>query len=67
MHNIVKLIEDSKYFSNELQTEVLPVSVDRKIVEELYTDKFNLALSSIQESVTEVNEAIRKIAEGDAE
>jgi hypothetical protein len=67
MHNIVKLIEDSKYFSNELQTEVLPVSVVRKIVEELYTDKFNLALSSIQESVTEVNEAIRKIAEGDAE
>jgi hypothetical protein len=67
MHNIVKLIEDSKYFSNELQTEVLPVSVVRKIVEELYTDKFNLALSSIQESVSEVNEAIRKIAEGDAE
>mgnify|MGYP001261272123 CR=1 FL=1 len=67
MHNIVKLIEDSKSFSNELQTEVLPVSVVRKIVEELYTDKFNLALSSIQESVTEVNEAIRKIAEGDAE
>jgi hypothetical protein len=67
MHNIVKLIEDSKSFSNELQTEVLPVSVVRKIVEELYTDKFNLALSSIQESVSEVNEAIRKIAEGDAE
>ena len=67
MHNIVKLIEDSKSFSNELQTEVLPVSVVRKIVEELYTDKFNLALSSKQESVTEVNEAIRKIAEGDAE
>jgi hypothetical protein len=67
MHNIVKLIEDSKSFSNELQTEVLPVSVVRKIVEELYTDKFNLALSSIQESVTEVNEAIRKIAEGDTE
>ena len=67
MHNIVKLIEDSKSFSNELQTEVLPVSVVRKIVEELYTDKFNLALSSIQESVTEVNEAIRKIAERDAE
>lgn len=67
MHNIVKLIEDSKSYSNELQTEVLPVSVVRKIVEELYTDKFNLALSSIQESVSEVNEAIRKIAEGDAE
>lgn len=67
MHNIVKLIEDSKSFSNELQTEVLPVSVVRKIVEELYTDKFNLALSSIQESVSEVNEAIRKIAEGDTE
>lgn len=67
MHNIVKLIEDSKSYSNELQTEVLPVSVVRKIVEELYTDKFNLALSSIQESVSEVNEAIRKIAEGDTE
>jgi len=67
MHNIVKLIEDSKSYSNELKTEVLPVSVVRKIVEELYTDKFNLALSSIQESVSEVNEAIRKIAEGDAE
>ena len=67
MHNIVKLIEDSKSFSNELQTEVLPVSVVRKIVEELYTDKFNLALNSIQESVSEVNEAIRKIAEGDTE
>ena len=60
MHNIVKLIEDSKSYSNELQTEVLPVSVVRKIVEELYTDKFNLALSSIQESVSEVNEAIRR-------
>jgi len=67
MHNIVKLIEDSKSYSNELKTEVLPVSVVRKIVEELYTDKFNLALSSIQESVSEVNEAIRKIAEGDDE
>jgi hypothetical protein len=67
MHNIVKLIEDSKSYSNELKTEVLPVSVVRKIVEELYTDKFNLALSSIQESVSEVNEAIRKIAEGDTE
>ena len=67
MHNIVKLIEDSKSYSNELKTEVLPVSVVRKIVEELYTDKFNLALNSIQESVSEVNEAIRKIAEGDTE
>ena len=67
MHNIVKLIEDSKTYSNELKTEVLPVSVVRKIVEEMYNDKFNLALSSIQESVSEVNEAIRKIADGEIE
>lgn len=67
MHNIVKLIEDSKTYSNELKTEVLPVSVVRKIVEEMYNDKFNLALSSIQESVSEVNEAIRKIADGEVE
>ena len=67
MHNIVKLIEDSKTYSNELKTEVLPVSVVRKIVEEMYNDKFNLTLSSIQESVSEVNEAIRKIADGEIE
>jgi len=67
MHNIVKLIEDSKSYSNELKTEVLPVSVVRKIVEEMYNDKFNLALESIRGSVAEVNDAIKKIAEGEVE
>lgn len=67
MHNIVKLIEDSKTYSNELKTEVLPVSVVRKIVEEMYNDKFNLALESIRGSVAEVNDAIKKIAEGEVE
>lgn len=67
MHNIVKLIEDSKTYSNELKTEVLPVSVVRKIVEEMYNDKFNLALESIRGSVAEVNDAIKRIAEGEVE
>ena len=67
MHNIVKLIEDSKTYSNELKTEVLPVSVVRKIVEEMYNDKFNLALESIRGSVAEVNDAIKNIAEGEVE
>ena len=67
MHNIVKLVEEHKTFSNELKTEVLPVSVVRKIVEEMYNDKFNLALESIKGSVAEVNNAIKKIAEGEVE
>jgi hypothetical protein len=37
MDDIIKLIEDSKTYSNELKTEVLPVSVVRKIVQELYS------------------------------
>ena len=67
MHNIVKLIEDSKTYSNELKTEVLPVSVVRRIVKELYNSQFSLALNSIQDSVSEINSSIRSIAEGDAE
>ena len=67
MDDIIKLIEDSKTYSNELKTEVLPVSVVRKIVQEVYNSQFSLALNSIQDSVSEINNSIRSIAEGDAE
>ena len=67
MDDIVKLIEDSKTYSNELNTEVLPVSVVRKIVQELHSSQFSQALNSIQDSVSEINSSIRSIAEGDVE
>tara|TARA_Y100001972_G_C7399012_1_gene207655 strand:- start:190 stop:396 length:207 start_codon:yes stop_codon:yes gene_type:complete len=65
MHSIIKLIEEHKTFSNELQTEVLPVTVVKKIVEELYNDKFNLALDSLKGSVSDIQASIRKIADGE--
>ena len=67
MDDIIKLIEESKSYSKELKTEVLPVSVVRKIVQELYSSQFSQALNSIQDSVSEINSSIRSIAEGDAE
>jgi len=67
MDDIIKLIEDSKTYSNELKTEVLPVSVVRKIVQEVYNSQFSLALNSIQDSVSEINNSIKSIAEGDVE
>jgi len=65
--NIVKLIEDNKVYSNELKTEVLPLSTVRQIVEKIYESQFNTALASIQNAVKEVNDSIRSIAEGDDE
>lgn len=67
MADLVKLIEENKTYSNELQTEVLPVSVVRQIVEELHNTEFNRALNTIQEAVKEVNLSIKSIAEGDDE
>lgn len=67
MVDLVKLIEENKTYSNELQTEVLPVSVVRQIVEELHNTEFNRALNTIQEAVKEVNQSIKSIAEGDDE
>ena len=55
MADLVKLIEENKTYSNELQTEVLPVSVVRQIIEELHNTEFNRALNSIQQAVKEVN------------
>ena len=65
MADLVKLIEENKTYSNELQTEVLPVSVVRQIIEELHNTEFNRALNTIQEAVKEVNQSIKSIAEGD--
>ena len=67
MADLVKLIEENKTYSNELQTEVLPVSVVRQIIEELHNTEFNRALNTIQEAVKEVNQSIKSIAEGDDE
>ena len=67
MADLVKLIEENKTYSNELQTEVLPVSVVRQIIEELHDTEFNRALNTIQEAVKEVNQSIKSIAEGDDE
>ena len=67
MADLVKLIEENKTYSNELQTEVLPVSVVKQIIEELHNTEFNRALNSIQEAVKEVNQSIKSIAEGDDE
>lgn len=67
MADLVKLIEENKTYSNELQTEVLPVSVVRQIIEELHNTEFNRALNSIQQAVKEVNQSIKSIAEGDDE
>ena len=67
MADLVKLIEDNKTYSNELQTEVLPVSVVKQIIEELHNTEFNRALNTIQEAVKEVNQSIKSIAEGDDE
>ena len=67
MADLVKLIEENKTYSNELQTEVLPVSVVKQIIEELHNTQFNRALNSIQQAVKEVNQSIKSIAEGDDE
>jgi hypothetical protein len=67
MADLVKLIEENKTYSNELQTEVLPVSVVKQIIEELHNTEFNRALNSIQQAVKEVNQSIKSIAEGDDE
>jgi len=67
MDDLVKLIEDNKVYSNELKTEVLPLSTVRQIVEKIYESQFNTALASIQNAVKEVNDSIRSIAEGDDE
>lgn len=67
MDNLVELIEKNKFYSNELQTEVLPVSVVRTLMEKMYENQFNIALNNIQNAVKEVNESIKSIAEGDDE
>lgn len=67
MDDLVKLIEESKVYSNELKTEVLPVSVVRQVLEKVYESQFNIALANIQNAVKEVNESIKSIAEGDGE
>ena len=67
MNNLVELIEKNKFFSNELQTEVLPVSVVRTLMEKMYENQFNIALNNIQNAVKEVNQSIKSIAEGDDE
>lgn len=67
MDDLVKLIEENKTYSNELNTEVLPVSVVRQIVEKMYDSTFNATLYTIQNAVKEVNESIKSIAEGDGE
>jgi len=67
MDNLVELIEKNKFYSNELQTEVLPVSVVRILMEKMYENQFNIALNNIQNAVKEVNESIKSIAEGDDE
>ena len=67
MDNLVELIEKNKFYSNELQTEVLPVSVVRTLMEKMYENQFNTALNNIQNAVKEVNQSIKSIAEGDDE
>lgn len=67
MDNLVKLIEENKTYSNELHTEVLPVSVVREIVQEIYLSQINNTLVEIQSAVNDINKGIRDIAEGDAE
>jgi type II secretory pathway component PulF len=67
MDNLVKLIEENKTYSNELQTEVLPVSVVREIVQEIYLSQIANTLGTVQEAVTEIKAAVTGMAEGDAE
>ena len=67
MDDLVKLVKENKVYSNELKTEVLPISVVRTLMEKMYESQFNVALNSIQNAVKEVNESIKSIAEGDDE
>ena len=67
MDNLVKLIEENKTYSNELQTDVLPVSVVREIVQEIYLSQMANTLGTVQEAVTEIKAAVTSMAEGDAE
>jgi type II secretory pathway component PulF len=67
MDNLVKLIEENKTYSNELQTDVLPVSVVREIVQEIYLSQMANTLGTVQEAVTEIKAAVTGMAEGDAE
>jgi hypothetical protein len=67
MDNLVKLIEENKTYSNELQTEVLPLSIVRTLVEQIYISQINNTLIEIQSTVNDINKSIRDIAEGDTE
>lgn len=67
MDNLVKLIEENKTYSNELQTDVLPVSVVREIVQEIYLSQMANTLGTVQEAVAEIKAAVTGMAEGDAE
>ena len=67
MDNLVDIIEKNKTYSNELQTEVLPVSVVREIVQHIYLSRMTETLSTVQEAVTEIKAAVTGIAEGDDE
>ena len=67
MDKLVALIEEHKTYSNELQTEVLPVSVVREIVQEIYLSQIANTLGTVQEAVTEIKAAVTGIAEGDDE
>jgi len=67
MDNLAKLIEENKFYSHELKTEALPVSVVRTLMEKMYENQFNVALNNIQNTVKEVNDSIKNIAEGDDE
>lgn len=67
MDNLVKLIEENKTYSNELQTEVLPVSVVKEIVQEIYLSQVAKTLGTVQEAVDDIKDAIFGIAEGDDE
>ena len=67
MDNLVKLIEENKTYSNELQTDVLPVSVVREIVQEIYLSQIANTLGTVQEAVTEIKAAVTGMAEGDTE
>ena len=67
MDKLVALIEEHKTYSNELQTEVLPVSVVREIVQEIYLSQIANTLGTVQEAVSEIKAAVTGIAEGDDE
>jgi len=65
MDKLVALIEENKSYSNELQTEVLPVSVVREIVQEIYLSQVAKTLGTVQEAVDDIKAAVTGIAEGD--